>query len=98
MKQFFQFKKLCLLIILLFLTLSPRMSGAATYEWIGGSGSWSDTANWNPRHRGGSHFLFTDAHVDWTKSERYFDPEGHEGGTRKYAKALDKDAFGNRPM
>ncbi|HUU82175.1 MAG TPA: type II secretion system protein [Phycisphaerae bacterium] len=57
----------------------------------------ADTANWNPRHRGGSHFLFTDAHVDWTKSERYFDPEGHERGTRKYAKALDKDAFGNRP-
>ena len=56
-----------------------------------------DAVFWNPRHHGGDHFLFADAHVEWIKSVNYFDWEGHEEGKRKYAEALDKDAFGNRP-
>jgi prepilin-type N-terminal cleavage/methylation domain-containing protein/prepilin-type processing-associated H-X9-DG protein len=52
-----------------------------------------DAIDWNPRHNGGNHFLFVDAHVDAIPAVRYFDPEGR----LNYERARDKDAFGNRP-
>ncbi len=60
----------------------------------------SDAVHWNPRHRGGtgSHLMFVDAHVDFYKLDNHHDREGHNSGIRRWANALDKDRFGNRPF
>ncbi|UCG16014.1 MAG: prepilin-type N-terminal cleavage/methylation domain-containing protein [Phycisphaerales bacterium] len=54
----------------------------------------ADAIDWNPRHHGGNHFLFVDAHVDWFRDVNYFDPEGRGN----YVAARDKDPLGNRPF
>jgi prepilin-type N-terminal cleavage/methylation domain-containing protein len=60
----------------------------------------SDAVHWNPRHRGGtgSHLMFVDTHVAFYKLDSHHDREGHNSGIRGYARALDKDMFGNRPF
>jgi len=47
-----------------------------------------------PRHNGGKHIVFADAHVDWFKQDNLLDQRAN----LRCVDALDYDRFGNRPF
>lgn len=53
----------------------------------------SDAIHDVPRHNGGKHCVFIDAHVDWIKQDGILDNRPN----LKCSEAQDRDRFGNRP-